>query len=260
LLVLAGWQMNARFLAGQWGGNIPMAPTAALAFLLLSAALFCYARWPAFQWSRLLALASVSLVGLLVLLVLAQFVTGFDLGLEQALSRTTERLGPFPLGRMSPLAAVSFLLESVVIFVLLLARRRRYAPLAAVLCAVSAASINVMILTGYAYGVPLLYGSTIIPVALPTAIAFVLTALGQISLAAPDVPALQTWTGASLRGRLVRAFLPPTLVFFIVEGWLVSVVIRPNLPLNPALVASLEALSGGILILAISRLNASKLL
>jgi hypothetical protein len=67
---LAGWQMNARFLAGQWDTYFPMAPSTALAFLLLGGALFCYARWPAQRLSRLFALAAVSLASLLALLCL----------------------------------------------------------------------------------------------------------------------------------------------------------------------------------------------
>ena len=105
LLALAGWQMNARFLAGQWGTYIPMAPSTALAFLLLGGALFCYARWPAQRLSRLFALAVVSLASLLALLVLAQFSSGIDLGVEQALSRTNEWLGRGARRRLAPPSA-----------------------------------------------------------------------------------------------------------------------------------------------------------
>ncbi|MBM2847763.1 MAG: dctB 1, partial [Anaerolineales bacterium] len=251
LLALAGWQMNARFLAGQWDTYIPMAPSTALAFLLLGGALFCYARWPAQRLSRLFALAVVSLASLLALLVLAQFISGIDLGVEQALSRTNELLGRAPLGRMSPLTAIAFLLESAALFILLIGQRWRNAPTAAALLAVIATAINFVVLTGYAYGAPLLYGGTNIPVALPTAIAFVLVGMGQITMAVPSAPALAAWSRATLRGRLLRAFLPSLLVLLLIEGWL-EVRIEPFLSTNRALWHSLAALTAGALIVAVT--------
>jgi hypothetical protein len=61
LVALAGWLADARFLAGQWGGAIPMAPSTALAFLLLSGGVFAHARWPAHRWSRYFAPVSSGL-------------------------------------------------------------------------------------------------------------------------------------------------------------------------------------------------------
>ena len=46
LLAAAGWLFQVRFLAGQGGEYIPMAPSTALAFLLLSSGVFSHARWP----------------------------------------------------------------------------------------------------------------------------------------------------------------------------------------------------------------------
>ena len=157
LLALVGWQVNARFLAGQWDSYVPMAPSTALAFLLLAGALLCVARWRAQRMSLAFALAAASSVFLLGVLVLAQFITGVDLGLEQALSHSNELLGSTPLGRMSPLTAVAFLLESAALLFLLIASRRRNAPAAAALLAIVATAINLIVMTGYAYGAPWLW-------------------------------------------------------------------------------------------------------
>src|SRR3989304_401935 len=250
LVALAGWQMNARFLAGQWDTYIPMAPSTALAFLLLGGALFCYARWPAQRLSRRFALAAVSLASLLALLVLAQFISGIDLGVEQALARTNELFGRAALGRMSPLTATAFLLENAALFILLIGQRWPNAPIAAALLAVIATAINFVVLAGYAYGAPLLYGGTNIPVALPTAIAFVVVGRGQITMAVPRAPALAAWSRATLRGRLLRAFLPSLLVLLLVEGWL-EVRIEPFLSLNRGLWHSLSPLTVGALIVTV---------
>jgi PAS domain S-box-containing protein len=83
--------------------------------------------------------------------------------------------------------------------------------------------VNLVILFGYSYGVPFLYGGATIPVALSTALAMVLVGVGQIELALPGVPELRAWRGDSTRGVLARAFLPSLLAFSLVQGWLEAV-------------------------------------
>jgi PAS domain S-box-containing protein len=222
LLALSGWLTGAHLLAGQWGRAIPMAPATAAAFLFLSAGVFIHARWPARRLNPYVAPVSIGIPGLLGLLALAQFIGGFDLGLERWLAHTNQLLGGVPLGRMSPLAAAAFLLESGALMLLLRAARWRLAASVAALLALAAAAINAAIILGYCYGAPLLYGGSTIPVALPTALAFLLVGAGQIMLALPAVPALRAWSGDSMRGRLLRAFLPAILLVILLDGWLDS--------------------------------------
>jgi len=250
LLALVGWLTNVRILAGQWNRYIPMSPSTALAFLLLGAALFCVARWHEQRLSRLFALAAASIVFLLGLLVLTQFISGVDLGVEQILSRTNEFLGSTPLGRTSPLTAISFLLESAALFILINTQRWHNASTVSALFAAGATGINAVILLGYAYGTPLLYGETIIPVAFPTAVAFVLIGIGQIKMTVGGVSALHTWSGATTRGLLLRAFLFPILLFILIESWLAT--LQPLLSLNPALWQAFIALAASVLIVAIT--------
>jgi diguanylate cyclase (GGDEF)-like protein/PAS domain S-box-containing protein len=108
-----------------------------------------------------------------------------------------------------------------------------------------------VVVVGYAYSAPLLYGGTIIPVALPTAIAFVLVGTGQMDLAGHGIPALRAWNRHSMRGILLRAFLPSMLFFILLEGWL-NAEIQPALSPNPAVWHSLTALVAGVLIVAIT--------
>ena len=246
LLSLAGWLADSRFLAGQWGGAIPMAPSTALAFLFLSGGVFSYARWPTHRLNRYFAPVSIGLPASLGLLVLAQFIAGFDSGVERALARTSQLLGHIPLGRMSPLTAATFLLESGSLLLVLSAARWRFAASMAALLAVVAASINVVILAGYLYGAPLLYDGDIIPVALPTALAFVLLGAGQIRLVLHGVPLLRAWRGNSMRGVLLRAFLPAMLSLILLESLLDTV--QPTAAyVNPAVRHALVALLFAVL-------------
>ncbi|HMD71764.1 MAG TPA: PAS domain S-box protein [Bryobacteraceae bacterium] len=250
LLAEAGWLFHARFLAGQWGRCLPMAPTSALGWLLLSSGVFTYARWPEHRLSRRLALVLAGLPACLGLLVLVQQFTGVDLRVEWVLSRTNELAGHIPLGRMSPLTAGVLLLEGAALLLLLHAARWRFSAFGAALLALAATVIGVVISVGYAYGVPLLYGGAAIPVALPSALASVLVGAGQIGLAAPGVPALGAWRGDSIRGLLLRSFLPAVLAIILLEGGL-DAIQWTVAPPNPALWHSLAAVVAGAVIVVL---------
>ena len=246
LLALVGWVSGARILAGQWATFIPMAPSTALVFLLLSLALYCFVRWPGLPSSQLFGLASAGFTFLIGSLVLWQSISGVDLGVEQLLSRTNEFLGSAPLGRMSPLSAVAFLLVSLALSFLTV-QRWRGARSGAALLALGATTIGGVVLVGYLFDAPLLYGGAIIPMALPSAVAFVLLGIGEMYLAVPGIRALRGWSRTSMRGMLLRAFLPFMLLFVLLDGW-VDNRFESMLAVDPALWNSSKSLLAGALI------------
>jgi len=249
LLSLVGWICGVRILAGEWGKLSPMSLLSAVSFLLLSSALFIYTRWPK-QWiSRLFGLTVVCIVSLFALIVLTQFITGFDLGIERALLGSNEFLNHSPIGRMSPISAISFLLETMAFFILLIAPRWRKSFVLPALFILIALGINLIILIAYSYNAPLLYGGTNTPVALFTAITFVCIGLGQINLVLPGLPAMHRWDRTTFRGMLLRAFLPFILGFSLLEGW-VDAIFGEGMK-NPVIFHSLAALVAGVLAVVI---------
>ena len=256
LLALAGWLLDARFLAGQWGRAIPMSPSAALALLFLSGGVFSQARWSTRRLGHHFSMACVGISTSLGVLVLAQFIVGFDLGVERALNRTNELFGQIPVGKMSPLTAGSLLLESGALLLLLRVTRWRHAGLTSALLALTATAINLVVIVGYLYGAPLLYGGTTIPMAMPTALSFVLVGAGQTRLAVHSAPALRAWSGDSMRAILLRAFLPPMLLLILLEGWLDT--LQPTLASNQALWHSGTALVACVLIAIITAWSARR--
>ena len=249
LLSLIGWMTGMRILAGQWDNLIPMAPLSTLFFLLFGSALFSHIRWPVQRRSRLFVLAAMSVVSFFTLILLGQFIIGFDLGVEKALFFTNQLVDQIPIGRMSPVTAISFLLESTAFIILLIAPMRRKTLVIATLFVMSAIGINFIILVGYAYGAPLLYGGTNIPVALFTAITFVFIGFGQISLLLPGLPELWRWNRTTFRGMLLRAFLPFVLLFILLEGWVDA--IFGSTMINMSVIHSLAALGAGVLAVVI---------
>ncbi len=244
VLALIGWALGLTQLAGFRSDYIPMAPSTALAFLALGGAALPVMRWPTRPAAQWYGRAAAALVLLLSLLILIQPALGLDL--EEWLYRPSGFLMGAPLGRMSPLTAVAFLLAGSSLLALLAGRRPMY-DVAAVL-SVGAATIGTVILMGYWYGTPLLYGATIVPVALPTAAAFLALGTGLVAWIGPRSRILHTLTGPSVRARLLRAFLPVVLGLMLLHGWL-DVVVSSRLGItNPVLGSALTALGSTVIL------------
>jgi len=249
LLVEAGWLFHAPFLTGSWGGYSWTSPSTALALLLLGGGVFLHVRWSAHRLSRRFALVLAGIPALLGLLSLVRFFTGLNAGVQWTLYRTSEAAGAIPVGRVSPLAAALFFLEGAALILLVRATRWRFAANGAALLALLGDWLSLVVLLGYAYGAPLMYGGGVIPVALPTVLAFALLGAAESAIALPQTPALRAWSGDSARGVLLRAFLPAMLFFILVEDWVVA---RTLAFLHPMLVHSLSALACAAVVVGVS--------
>jgi diguanylate cyclase (GGDEF)-like protein len=217
-----------------------MAPNSALAFFILGAILFVRtleAEGLSFRGFANLGPLLVSLIGLITLI---QFLSGVDLGIDQILHRTSERFGGVLLGRMSPITALNFIFASASLLLLQVSSdktRRTGSPAAAF--AVIVIAVGLVVVLGYLYGAPLLYGGTVIPMALTTAFAFIFLGVGLIGAAGPAFWPVRPMIGSSTRARLLRTFLPVTVVLVLAIGWLQTVTaLRPT---NPALMSALLA-------------------
>ncbi|WP_347273049.1 EAL domain-containing protein [Candidatus Kuenenia sp.] len=239
---LLGWISNSQLLASIRPNYIPMAPNTAVVFVVLGITLFTLIRWHMNLISRWIAWVAAIFVVPLNVLSLTQYVTNIDFGIDQMLLVTTKTLGGVPMGVMSPITAANFLLSGFsVSLVSFSSVNRRYMKNIASCLAIVIASIGSVVILGYLYKTPLLYGGTIVPMALTTAITFVFLGIGLIS-----VTGLWCWPqclvmGSSTRARLLRAFLPVTVGTVIIMGWFHTIIAMQSRS-NPALLASLLAI------------------
>jgi PAS domain S-box-containing protein len=255
IVALVGWLLGLTRLASFRGDYIPMAPSTALALVALGSAAFAAARWPTKPGAQWFGRAAAALVLLLCLLILLRPALGLDL--EEWLYQPSGFLIAAPLGRMSPLTAVALLLAGSSLLALLAGRRPRY-DVAAVLAA-GAVAIAAVVLMGYWYGTPLLYGATIVPVALPTGLAMFALGSGLLAMIGSRSPLLAALAGPSPRARILRAFLPAVMGLTLVQGWL-DVAALPRLGVtNPALAAAVVALLAGAVISGVTWLLAHQI-
>jgi signal transduction histidine kinase/CheY-like chemotaxis protein/HPt (histidine-containing phosphotransfer) domain-containing protein len=179
IAALVGWLTGWRTLTSIRADYIPMAPNSALAFAMLGTAVYALAG--AHRWSDRFARLGAALVLLVVLLRLSEYITGVELGVDQWVFKVPgETLGLAPVGRMALFAAIGFLIAGSALLLLASPTRKRAPAVLAGALGVVVTFVGLAFSLGYLYGVPLLYGSVAIPVALNTAIAFSLLGMGLI--------------------------------------------------------------------------------
>ena len=248
LLSLAGWASGLLIIASIKNYYIPIAPSTALCFLILGAPLSVSVTRPDNGVARTAAAVSALFTLLVCMTLLVAFLNGTVIEYEHlGFASPLLPIGNVLAGHMSPLTAINFIAASLGILSLTRASggRRYYRNIAAFL-AVAVLSVGAVVLLGYLYGTPVLYGGHFIPVALPTAVAFLLLGLGLITAAGPSVPPIRVFMGQSVQSRLVRAFLPFIIVFVLVDGWLYNTAF-PRAG-NPALVAAFIAIVSAIIV------------
>ncbi len=235
LLTFVGWLAGLSVLASIRAKYIPMAPSTALCFSLLGGGLMLQILRPTLRWlPRILA----GVVLLMAIAKLLEVVAGLQFGIDAWFVRNPANFGAVPTGRMSPITALSFLFAAESLVRLAGDRRGEWAGLfgAAVLV------ISSIVLVGYWYGTPLLYGGSIIPVAFSTAAAFFLFGSGVIVAAGAERWPLKLFYGDSTRAVLLRAFVPMIVAAALVNGW-VNTALLKRMHANPALAAALCALA-----------------
>ena len=237
-LGLLGWLSPWQRLASIVTASIPMAPSTALAILALGGTLVLMAG----RRSPRLATAVALLVLAVSALDLALFVAGLPPVIDVLLVPAPAPFGGVLTGRMSPLTALGLVLAGLSLLFVGRAYRRRATDATGVVLALGLALLGLVVVLGYFFGAPLLYGGSVVPMALSTALAMLGLGLALVGLAPRDSAPLRPFSGASPRATLLRAFLPSVPILVCVE-LLFAQIRGPNPALQAALTALLSALA-----------------
>jgi len=202
-LVLLGWLWNIELLTTVLPGRVTMKPNTALGFLFLGLALFGLTGSRRTRSTQFWSAASATVVMLLGLLTLSEYLFHADLGIDQLLFKDLLQ-SPYP-GRMAHITAFNFCMAGF--SVLLLAFSEKRANISQALAAATGLSALFAII-GYLYGVPALYGSIeYSSMALHTGIGFLVGAL-SVLFCRPDMGLMSVLTNPYPGGWLARKLLP----------------------------------------------------
>ena len=232
VMTFVGWISGLPLLASVRAKYIPMAPSTALCFSLLGAGLILQIVQPKLRWiSRMIA----ALVLTIACMKLAEFIGAFHFGIDAWFVRNPGMFGAVPTGRMAPMTALNFVFTAAGLFAL--TSHWRWTGAFGALATI----ISAVVIVGYWYGTPLLYGGTVIPVALSTGCAFFLCGVAIVTSAGVEQWPLSMFHGDSTRALLLRAFVPLIMAAALVNGW-VNATLLKHLRANPAVIAALCAI------------------
>ncbi len=217
-LVLVGWAGDIDLLKRLIPGRVAMNPLTALTFMMAGGSLWlCAGRQTARRQGP------SHMLGLMVMVVgffrLMGYVLDWQFGPDQWLftDKLALEVEPFP-NRMSPNTAVNFVFVGCGL--LLMDRTTRGGRRPTEVFALLVDFISLLALLGYVYQVSWLYGFVaFIPMALPTALVFHLSALGMFC-ARRESGWMALIMSSSPGGALVRRLFPVLLPGLVMLGWL----------------------------------------
>lgn len=262
LIVLSGWVFDSLIFASFNESFTPMAPSAAVLFIMLCGTLFTHLRWPTRRFTRHATRWTALLVASISAVIFADyFIDAIDLNIEGLFFFITGKSDVVPAGRMSPITTGGFTLASSATLFLSISSRNKRLRWVPPFLATSVAMVGLVLLIGYLDGSPFLYGGKITPVALPTAISFFAFGVGLCAATGPEAFPQRLFLGESIRSRMTRAFLPVMVAIVLIHGMLDARLYTRIT--NPSLISSLMTLLSlaivTLLIATISRVISSKI-
>ncbi len=234
---LYGWLVRQLRYSSFFEDYVPMAPSTALFMLIISLFLVFRLFSPAQSWRRYLFFPLLWVILVFSILLILAFFVGIDNGYEYKLlgNYEVEITTDEAIGIMSPITALLFVFLSLYFLIPASSfekHRKRYYTRQTLIFLVFLFSF--ILLTGYIYNAPLLYGSGIVPVALPTALCFFLLCFPVFYRDGfPFVNPGNTSIGL----RLLKSFLPLVIIMIVFQGFLhTNVVLKTQ---NPTLISAL---------------------
>ena len=222
---------------------IPMAPSTSVCFIILGLALLSLERVDSKRSLRLPVAAGIIFVIVFGSLCLIGSWLSMDLNFEKRLIPSAGKFNDVPVARMAPVTGFVFCLAATAIFILFLNRlygqKSKFTEYLKGLLGLFAFFIGSVFVLAYLYGQPLLYKLKTIPMALTTALAFVLLSLSILTAEKDDFP-LSLLTGSSTRSYLLR-FLFPFTVLSIVLSDMTALYSARITQINPALISGILA-------------------
>ncbi|MBW4053877.1 MAG: GAF domain-containing protein [Proteobacteria bacterium] len=209
---MAGWLLNAPFLASLGQGFVPMAPSTAILFALYGIGILISPRVTCGRRTTLLFQSIFTFGALISATLLVLSISGIFLNIEHLGFHTMGAIDGTPIGHMSPITAFTFLLISGLIVPLV----RRAVPVGAWRykapwwAAIVLIAVYAMLVLAYLLGTPLFYGGDFIPPAVTTSLGFIALGIALSVLFRP-----RAWPEAAKSIREAHNHSPVMIILFI---------------------------------------------
>ena len=260
-LSLLGWLFGNIRITSFSLKYIPIPPSSVVMFITLSIFLLINSDNEKSRLTKSLTTIFVIIDAFYCGLIFLEYLFSLTWDIEYILIKIPGMLGNVPIGRMSPISSVLF----IFICIGILGIRQNNSEIIRYIggsFSLLTALISSVLLIGYLYNAPLLYGGKIIPVSLPSAICFLL-----FSITLLRATELQFWTYNLIKDnkvtrRLLKSFLPIVVFIVILQGFLDSVLsfndINP--PLTAALILFMVVVVTVFIVFRVSAISGAQLL
>ena len=174
LCAIIGWSSGYSSLASFGTASVPMAPSTAILFLIFGTAIFLHGRYPqekAISFSGIV----VSAAGIIISLILFILNVTGNLSTHEFLGlNIIQTSGLVTIGHMSPVTAIMFILTGGSFLLRILSINNPQKLIQSFIISNFVLLTSIVLLCAYFVGTPFLYGTSIIPPALPTSLGFTL--------------------------------------------------------------------------------------
>jgi PAS domain S-box/PAS domain S-box len=253
---LLGWIPWFRVLTGIHLDYISIAPVSSAGFLVFGLILLLLVRKQYHDRSKVIVSTIIAFISIYGLLEFVGYFADVNLTFDSVLFSAAEKLGPFDVKRMSPLAGILFFFSGVSLQLKVFSEDRLK-----ILNLVGGYGLITLLAgfiaaIGYLFGTPLLYGGTMIPLTVTTAIGFLILGCGLVAIAGPKIFFIRTFVGSSASARMLQVLVPLVVIAILIEGYLNEVFAKAfdiNQALLSAVLSLIFAIVTGVLVVQIAR-------
>jgi len=232
---ICGWALSPESMTDLRSAHLMMTPATALIFIMIGGAMFIRSVYPDFRPARSVAALLVILANILCAVILLGYLPAIGHHFEEKFISGLFLDTGLPAGRMSPDTAVTLIVAGLSFLTILFAGKKKAGRMAGAVLAAIVGINGLVLMTGYMYGAPFLHNRSIVPMSALSALSFIIVGGALVFMAGPESWPLASLTGPGTRARLLRAFLPFTVVILMSLG-LFDVTLSRFTSVNPALI------------------------
>ncbi len=262
ILGLLSYIPGLRVLGSVKEDYIPMAPSTALSFIILGIIILRLPNIEQQSLGRKMGYFSALVVAIFGLLEVIGSLVGKDLNYEHRVVPSDEMLGSIPVGRMAYSTGAVFFFAGIGIIGLIATRSRyqkitRFGHKTGIIASLIMFTSLVFILA-YAYGTPLMYnqGSTI-PMAITTALGFLLLGLSILASSNKDSIPLRFFTRSDTPTRLLITFFPICILAVLLGSFVTIIALRLSNVNSAILAATFAVIIATLSIIAVNWISVS---
>jgi PAS domain S-box-containing protein len=250
---LIGWLSGNIVLASFSENYIPIAPLNLIILTILTLVLWFQLHSEKPPFSNTLFTVLLVLVASFSLFIFFNYFFSFAGDLENAIVRDQRKIGNVIIGHISPISSLLYFFSCLGIFAI---RKNmpRSVKYIGIIFSLLIFIISFILLIGYLYEAPLLYGSKIIPVSLPSSINLCLLSITLLRVYDADYLPYKLSKQNKITRLLLRTLLPIVVVIIILQGYFDTVLsfndINP--PLTGALILLLVLVVTAIIVYRVS--------